>query len=116
MANKRAASLDIKKEVIEQSEKATIEIPADEINLSDTTNENEKNLFKIVGKYKNPKFQAWSIVEAEKEVKHLWEVLKEDNEMKDIEEIGEGSTCFEQHFEFWGMWKVKKKEVNSDFL
>ena len=66
LANKRAASLDIKKEVIEQSEKATIEIPADEINLSDITNENEKNLLKIVGKYKNPKFQAWSIVEAEK--------------------------------------------------
>ena len=116
MAKKRAASLDIKKEVIAESEKATIKVPADKINLSHILNENEKDLFKIVGKYKNPQFQSWSIVEPEKEVKDLWEVLTEDNKMKGIEEIGEGSTCFEHYFEFWCTWKVKKKEVNSDFL
>ena len=97
MAKKRTASLDIKKEGIEPSEKATTEVPEDEINLShiSSENENETDLFKVVGK---------------------WEALKEDNEKKGIEEIGEGSTCFEHYFEFWGTWKVKKKEIKSDFL
>ena len=120
LAKKRTASLDIKKEGIEPSEKATTEVPEDEINLShissENENENETDLFKVVGKYKNPKFQPWSMVEPDKEVKHLWEALKEDNEKKGIEEIGEGSTCFEHYFEFWGTWKVKKKEIKSDFL
>ena len=62
--------------MIEESEKVTIEVPADEINLSQISSENEKNLFKIVGKYKNPKFQPWSTVEPGKEVKHLWEMLQ----------------------------------------
>ena len=116
LAKKKAASQEIKEEVVDQSAKVTMEVPADEIDLSHISNENSNDLFKIIGKYKNPKFESWSNVEPGKEVKFLWEALKEDNEKKGIEEIGEGSTCFEHYFEFWGTWKVKKKEVNGDFL
>ena len=92
--------------------KATLEIPKDEIDLKemkhDQKNETpEKNLYKIKGEYKNPGFKPFAVVEPEKEIKTLWEILKKDNESKEIEEIGDGSTCFEHVFEFWGTWRVK---------
>ena len=49
-----------------------MEVPADEIDLSQISNENSKDLFKIIGKYKNPKFESWSNVEPGKEVTFLW--------------------------------------------
>ena len=74
-------------------------IPVDEIELTEI--ESDTNLFKIVGEYKNSKSKPWAIVEPEKESKTMWELIKADNKTKEIEEIGEGSSCFEHHFEFW---------------
>ena len=77
----------------------------------------EKNdLVKIEGEYKNPSFRAWSRVDPEGEVKVLWEKLKNMGKVEGIEEIGEGSTCFEHHFEFWGTWRVKKEGITEEFL
>ena len=59
---------------------------------------------------------AWMNVEPEKHVKTLWDILEADNALKGIEEIGEGSTCFEHCFKVWGIWKVKKKGITLDFL
>ena len=67
--------------------------------------------------YKNPKFTPWSVVKPEEEVKTLWEKIKKENEAKGIREIGEGSTCFEHLYEFWGTWKVEKPGKNTlEFL
>ena len=74
------------------------------------------DLFKIEGEYKNPKFQSWTKVEPNVEVKTLWEKLTNDNKIKGIEEIGEGSTCFEHCFEFWGTWKIQKEGITEEFL
>jgi hypothetical protein len=56
------------------------------------------------------------IVEPEKQLKILLDMLKADNKAKGIEEIGEGSTCFEHCFEFWGTLKVKKEGIPVVFL
>ena len=72
-------------------------------------------LFKIEGVFKNPNFKPWSSVDPNKEVKLLWEALEKDNKEKGIEEIGEGSTCFEHHFEFWGTWKIMKPGITVEF-
>ena len=47
-------------------------------------------------------------------MKALWEEIKIMNHEKGIEEIGEGSTCFEHHFDFWGTWIVKKDDVSVE--
>ena len=62
----------------------------------ETEDKPENNLFKVV-----------KPVEPEQEIKTLWELLKQDNDTKEMNEIGEGSTCFEHHYEFWGTWRVK---------
>ena len=51
----------------------------------------------------------WSVIEPEKECKTLWEKIEATNKAIGIKEIGEGSTCFEHCYEFWGTWKVEKK-------
>ena len=85
--------------------KSTLAIPEDEIELRDLKNKAlEHNLFKVKGEYKNPTFKPFATVEPQKEIKPLWENIKHDNEIKGIEEIGKGSTCFEHAFEFWGTW------------
>ena len=85
--------------------KGNIEDLKDEIELDEIPKQvqNEAvvdDLLKIEGEYKNPNFKPWTVVEPEKEVKTLWDMLKSDNKVKGIEEIGEGSTCFEHCFEF----------------
>ena len=77
----------------------------------------ENNLFKIVGEYKNPKFKPFSVVKPQKEIKVLWEIINAENKSKGVKEIGEGSTCFEHLYEFWGTWRVEKPGRNTlEFL
>ena len=107
---KKKSSIEVKEEVKEthgKIGKTTQKDPEDEIELeqiSSKGNDEAKvnDLFKIEGEYKNPKFKPWATVEPEKEFKTLWEEIKRDNEIKGIEEIGEGSATFEHCFEFWG--------------
>ena len=99
----------------------TAEEPRDEINLSviptdDAQEACVNDLFKIEGVYKNPNFKPWYSVDPNNEVKLLWEVLEKDNNEKGIEEIGEGSTCFQHNFEFWGTWRIKKPGIAVEFL
>ena len=80
--------------------------------LTEFTNECQEitkdDLIKKVGEYKNPMFKPWSVVKPEEEVKTFWKLIEAANHGIGIKEIGEGSTCFEHCFEFWGMWKVQK--------
>ena len=103
-----------------QNADVIMEEPADEsdlINIKEVQQEaHVDDMFKILGEFKNPNFQPWNKVEPDKEVKILWEVLTRDNKAKGIEEIGEGSTCFEHCFEFWGTWKLKREGITLDFL
>ena len=101
--------------------KVTAEEPKDEINLSvipapAAIEACVNDLFKIEGVYRNPNFKPWSTVDPNKEVKLLWEMLERDNKEKGIEEIGEGSTCYEHNFEFWGTWKIVKPGITVEFL
>ena len=120
----KAASESVKKEVEvrETTEvQVVIENPVDEIVLENISEEvkkeaNVNDLFKIEGEYKNPQFKSWTNVDPGKEVKILWESLERINKEMGIEEIGEGSTCFEHCFEFWGTWRVKKDGMTIDFL
>ena len=121
----KAASLDVKEEVSEtrnSAEKATGTEPVDEIGLTEIPEfvqeeTFENDLFKIVGKYKNPKFKPFSVVEPEKEIKVLWEIINAENKSKGIKEIGEGSTFFEHLYEFWGTWRGDKPRRNTlEFL
>ena len=113
---KKRSSIEVKEEVKETHDKigkTTLKDPEDEIELeqiSSKGNDEAKvnDLFKIEGEYKNPKLKPWTTVEPEKEFKTLWEQIKRDNEIKGIEEIGEGSATFEHCFEFWGTWRIKK--------
>ena len=73
-------------------------------------------MFKIEGEFKNPNFKPWTTVEPDKEFKTLWEEIKRDNDLKGIEEIGEGSATFEHCFEFWGTWKIKKPGLTRKSL
>ena len=124
--NKKMASdpsLDIKKENSDKGNvaKVTLEIPSDEIDLIkipdiSETRPIESDVFKIKGEYKNPKFKPWEVVDPKKESKTLWDMLEVDNKIKGIEEIGDGSTCFEHCLEFWGTWKVNKLGVDKNFL
>ena len=114
---KKVSAKDAKNE-----EKVVIVEPIDEITLSEIPQKEENKevpvneLVKIDGKYKNPSFKPWTVVEPEKESKALWDIIEKDNVLKGIEEIGEGSTCFEHSFEFWGTWRVKKEGITEDFL
>ena len=76
----------------------------------------EDDLIKIEGKFKNPKFKPWTKVNPEEEVKIMWEAIKNDSEMKGIEEIGEASATFEHCFEFWGTWRVMKPGLTLKYL
>ena len=49
-------------------------------------------------------------------MKVLWDDIKTVNSEIGIEEIGEGSSCFEHFFEFWGTWQVKKENITLDYL
>ena len=105
---RKVSADDVKKEAEKSDDnvdEVTIENPVDEIELSEIPKraQNEAfvtKLFKIEGEYKDPKFKPWTNVEPEKHLKILWDMLKADNKAKGIEEIGEGSTCFEYCFEF----------------
>ena len=103
-----------------QNADVIMEEPADESDLSNIKEVQQEahvdDMFKILGEFKNPNFQPWNKVEPDKEVKILWEILTRDNKAKGIEEIGEGSTCFEHCFEFWGTWKLKREGITLDFL
>ena len=50
----------------------------------------EGNLFKIVGQFKNPKFN----------LKGMWDLLMKEKAEIGIEEIGEGAVCFVHCLEF----------------
>ena len=52
-----------------------------------------------------------SNLEPEKESKALCDMIEKDYVLKGIEEIGEGSACFEHSFEFWWTWRVKKEGI-----
>ena len=118
---KKAATFvcnEVKEESIpnnDDREKANLVEPVDEITLTEFTNEcqevTKNDLIKIVGEYKNPMFKPWSVVKPEEEVKTLWKLIEAANHGIGIKEIGEGSTCFEHCFEFWGIWKVQN-DVN----
>ena len=113
----KSSSADEKEKVDSTANNVTVEELVDEINLTEipATVQEEKvgsGLFKIIGEYRDPKFKPFSVVEPEKEVKVLWEKIKTENETKGIKEIGEGSTCFEHFYEFWGTWKVEKPKRN----
>ena len=109
---KKEFKSSLKKEAEETLDvKVTAEEPKDEIHLEviPAAADSEvcvNDLFKIEGVYRNPNFKPWSNVDPNKELKLLWEMLERDNKEKGIEEIGEGSTCFEHNFEFWGTWKI----------
>ena len=75
----------------------------------------KSNLYHVMGEYRNPTFRPWSKVNPEEENKKLWEAIKKDNIEKGIIEIGDGSTCFEHWYEFWGTWKVNP-EIDEEFL
>ena len=98
--------------------KATFEVPSDEINLAEIPNNEklaqENQVFQVKGEFKDPKFKPWSKLDPEKGVKILWETLKDDNSKRGIEEIGDGSTCFEHCYEFWGKWKAKEPDGRLD--
>ena len=120
----KATSLDVKEEseIRDAAEKATVVEPVDEIGLTEIPEfvqeeTFENDLFKIVGKYKNPKFKPFSVVEPEKEIKVLWEIINAENKSKGIKEIGEGSTFFEHLYEFLGTWRGDKPRRNTlEFL
>ena len=120
---KKAATFgfnEVKEESIpnnDDREKANLVEPVDEITLTEFTNEcqevTENDLINIVGEYKNPMFKPWSVVKPEEEVKTLWKLIEAANHGIGIKEIGEGSTCFEHCFEFWGTWKVQNNSKLS---
>ena len=70
--------------------------PVDEITLTeipiDKTEVSENEIINIVGENKN---------------RNLWKSIDEANKKIGIKEIGEGSTCFEHYYEFWGSWKIE---------
>ena len=122
---KKATSCDVKEEMngTENAvEKATAVEPVDEISLTEIPDSVQEETFKndgfkIVGEYKNPKFKPFSVVEPERKIKVLWEMINNENKAKGIKEIGEGSTCFEHSYEFWGTWRVEKPGRNTlEFL
>ena len=49
-------------------------------------------------------------IPSEEEIKTLWKRIEAANHSLGIKEIGEGSTCFEHCFEFWGTWKIQNAE------
>ena len=57
-------------------------------------------MFKIVGKYKDPKAKPWTEVNPEKERIQLWDLIKQNDKIKGMEEIGDGSSYFENPIEF----------------
>ena len=75
--------------------------------MDDTSSNEAPTLFQIKGEYKNPKFRPFETVEPNKDIKVLWEAIDKENRKHEMVEIGDGSTCFEHFFEFWGKWKVK---------
>ena len=108
------ASVEVKEDLAfknETTQKANLVEPVDEITLTempDTEKEvTENEIINIVGEYKNPQFKPWSVVNPEEEVKNLWKNIEEANKIIGIKEIGEGSTCFEHCYEFWGSWKIE---------
>ena len=121
---KKKSSAEVKEEVKETHDKlgkTTLKDPEDEIELEEIpskgNNEVKVNdMFKIEGEFKNPSFKPWTAVEPDKEFKTLWEQIKRDNDLKGIEEIGEGSATFEHCFEFWGTWRIKKPGLTINFL
>ena len=120
---KKTASAVVKEETVDENHKSShlMENPSDEIELEKIPEDDRidikiGDLFKIKGEYKNNKFKPWSKIEPENEIKVLWSDINTVNNEKGIEEIGEGSTCFEHCFEFWGTWRVKKENITVDVL
>ena len=115
MAKKAAvASVEVKEDLTsnsDNSQKVNLVEPMDEITLTeipyDKKEITENEIVNIVGEYKNPNYKAWLVVDPEEEVKNIWKSIEEANETIGIKEIGEGSTCFEHSYEFWGSWKVE---------
>ena len=108
---KKSGSVEIKVENSDEAEKATNVDSVDEITEMDVAHQeevSENELVRTVGEYKDPKFRPWSVIEPEKECKALWERIETANKAIGIKEVGEGSTCFEHCYEFWGKWKVEK--------
>ena len=93
------------------TQKVNLVEPVDETALTEIPDDmkeiTENAIINIVGEYKNPKFKAWSFVNPEEEAKNLWKSIEDTNKTLGIKEIGEGSTCFEHCYEFWGSWKIE---------
>ena len=114
---------DIKVEISEKPERQqACSSPAevkDEIELTEISDETASyeykigELLKIEGVYKNPKYKSWSEIDPSEEVKIMWEALKNESNVKGMEEIGEASATFEHSFEFWGTWKIKKPGITN---
>ena len=105
----------------DKSQKVNLVEPIDEITLTEIPDDKkeitENEIMNIVGEYKNPNYKAWSVVNPEEEVKNIWKSIEEANKMIGIKEIGEGSTCFEHCYEFWGSWKLKNgSQLTTDVL
>ena len=118
LAKKSAPSVDVKREVITEADKATILDPVDEISLTEISVKPQCDikLWKIVRKLKNPTRKSWTPVDPEADNQFMWEQVNERDEKFDMEEIGDGSTYSKNHIEFWGTWKVKREEANEEFL
>ena len=106
--------------VIDQAKSNSIFIE-DEIELTEMSDEVEKEcaidaLVQIEGEFKNPKLKPWTHINPEEEVKIMWDVIKNESDMKGIEDIGEASATFEHYFEFWGTWRVKKPGITLKYL
>ena len=93
------------------SRKVNLVEPEDEITLTEIPDDKKEitgnEIINIVGEYKDPNYKAWSVVNPEEEVKNIWKSIEEANKTIGIKEIGEGSTCFEHYYEFWGSWKIE---------
>ena len=108
---KKCADADVKvencvKPELEQvcSNPADVE---DEIELTEISDESANNecklgeLIKIEGTYKNPKFISWSKLNPTEEVKIMWDTIKQESEVKGIEEIGEASASLPHSGPTW---------------
>ena len=63
------------------------------------------------------KKKPWTPVDLEQDRLVLWEQLRINDKRLYMEEIGEGSSFFENHIEFWGTWRVNRNsEVDEEFL
>ena len=89
-----AATTAVKKENEDSTNnvKASLDEPKERIVLAVYDAEiNVDTLFKIEGEFRNPSFKPWEVVDPNKEVKILWDLMEKDDKITGIEEIGDES-------------------------